>query len=240
MRRCSLLLSLVVVWGCGAATSEPSEDHEDESNTEQAYGVMAILAGVSGRVNTLAYYSDGGRHPGNNSVDIGAPGGTSVWHQMDYLSPDIAGGEVTVTEAHEAGYCSQWYPGSEYYNGAKIYVRTDFYDRYGTWVRSHTAAFQHVDPYAPNMDATWTWNNAGSDAPRYPDGAHLTYGNGNAETGGLFLGTLTYVDGPIRNGAGGGLCTDGPHLHQEGEGSVASQRRVGETVSERYSDIHYF
>lgn len=240
MRTSSLLLALVMVTGCSAATPEQSEDREDDSNVEQAQGAMAILAGVSGRINTLAYYSDGGRHPGNNSVDIGAPGGTLVWHQMDYLSPDIAGGEVTVREAHEAGYCSQWYPGSPYYNGAKIYVRTDFYDRYGTWVRSQTEAYQHVDPYGPNMDATWTWNNAGADAPRHPDGAHLTYGNGAVEGGGLFLGALAHVSAPIYNGAGGGLCTDGPHLHQEGETSVASQRRVGEQVTERYSDIHYF
>lgn len=234
-----ILAIVALSLGCTAVGSTDAVGEEDDEKTGGlSEGVLAVLAGTSGRVTTLAYYSDGGAHPGNNSVDIGAPGGSLVWHQLDYLSPRVAGGEVEVREVHEKGYCSQWYPGDEHYNGSKIVVTTWVYDVDGALLGTHVAAFQHVDPYSPNMDATWTWNNAHAERPRYPDGAHLTYGNG--ADGGLFLGAVHGVEKPIYNGYGGYLCTDGSHLHQEGSGWRASQRYVGEWITERYSDLHYF
>src|SRR5690349_12110740 len=119
-------------FGCaatGAAESESEGATEKESGVSG--GTLAVLAGVNGTISTLAYYSDGTAHPGNNAVDIGAPGGSAVWHQLDYLTPRMAGGEVEVYESHESGYCSQWYPGDEYYNGSKIIVTTTIYDTDG-------------------------------------------------------------------------------------------------------------
>jgi hypothetical protein len=228
-----------ISFGCTAVgPTDTMTEEDDEKAAALAEGTLAVLAGTSGRVTTLAYYSGGGAHPGNNSVDIGAPGGNGVWHQLDYLTPRIAGGEVEVREVHEPGYCSQWYPGSEYYNGSKIIVTMWIYDTSGALLGTHVAAYQHVDPYYENMNATWVWNNALAESPRYPDGAHLTYGNGT--DGGLFLGWVHGVAAPIYNGPGGYLCTDGSHLHQEGSGWRASQRYVGESLTERYSDLHYF
>jgi hypothetical protein len=227
------------LFGC-AATGPGDSDPEEggDKNSALSEGTLAVLAGASGTITTLAYYSDGTPHPGNNAVDIGAPGGSLVWHQMDYLSPRVAGGEVEVREVHEGGLCSQWYPGDAYYNGSKILVTTWVYDTENNLLGTHVAAYQHVDAYDKNMNETWTWNNAGAERPRYPDGAALTYGNG--ADGGLFLGAVHSVDKPLYNGPNGHLCTDGSHLHQEGSGWRASQRYVGEPVTERYSDLHYF
>ena len=222
------LLVLCAVAACGVETSP----------TAFAATTLASLAGVAGTITTLAYYDGGGVHPGINAVDIGAPGGTAVVHQLDYLPPHVAGGWVWVEDAHESGRCSQWWPGSPYYNGAKIYVHVFAYDTWGNFVGSHRAAFQHVDPYWPNMNAWWTWNNAHAHSPMWPDGAHLTYGN--TTDGGLYLGGVFPVWGAIYNGPGGGLCTTGSHLHQEGEGWRAPQRWVGEWVHASYSDLHYF
>jgi hypothetical protein len=198
---------------------------------------VASLAGVDGTITTLATYDGVTPHPGVNAIDIGAPTGTPVFHQLDYLGPQIAGGWIYVEDAHEAGRCSQWWPGSPYYNGSKIYVYVYAYDSDGNWVGYHRAAFQHVAPYWENMNSWWSWNNANAEAPMFPEGATLTYGN--AADGGLYLGSVFGVWGAISNGPGGGLCTTGSHLHQEGDGWRAGQRWVGEHVWARWSDLHY-
>jgi hypothetical protein len=240
LRGLGIFVIMTGVFGC-AAVGAPDTDSE-QGGTEKAEalaeGVIAVLAGTSGTITTLAHYSDGTPHPGNNAVDIGAPGGSLVWHQLDYLSARVAGGEVDVREVHESGYCSQWSPGDAYYNGSKIVVTTWVYDVDGAYLGKHVAAYQHVDPYYENMNATWTWNNAWAERPRYPEGAALTYGNGG--DGGLFLGAVHSVEKPVYNGPNGYLCTDGSHLHQEGGGERARQRYVGEAITDRYHDLHYF
>ncbi len=228
--------------GCMAAGQDDEGAAEEEKESAKASaladGQLAVLAGTSGTITTLATYSDGSSHPGNNAVDIGAPGGSLVWHQLDYIPARIAGGQVAVQEVNEAGYCSQWRPGDPYYNGSKILVTTYFYDSDGAPAGVHRAAYQHVDPYYANMNSTWTWNNATAERPLYPGGAALTYGNGRE--GGLFLGAVHAVTAPIYNGPNGYLCSDGSHLHQEGDGVRAAQRYRFEQVTDRYSDIHYF
>jgi len=226
-RRVTLVVAALS--GCVTESAPPSIAHEQ---------TFASLAGIDGVVTTLAVYDGGGAHPGVNAVDIGAPGGTAVFHQLDYLPPWIAGGWIWVGPVHEAGRCSQWWPGSPYYNGDKIYVHTYLYDTDGTFVGSHRAAYQHVDPYAAHMDTWWSWNNPGATALAFPDGAQLAYGN--QVDGGLYLGGVHTVWSSITNGPGGGLCTTGSHLHQEADGWRAGQRWVGESLTARYSDLHYF
>jgi hypothetical protein len=200
--------------------------------------LLAVLAGTDGGISTLATYPNGNAHPGTNAMDIGAPGGSAVWHQLDYLDSHIGGGWLYVTQVHESGYCSQWTPGSSYYNGGKILVYAYLYDTAGSYLGSHRAAFQHVEPHAANLDAWWTWNNAAADRPLWPS-ASVTLGN--QKEGGLYLGTVFGGGGrAITNGAGGKLCHKGDHLHQEGHGTRASQRYSGEQVSARYHDMHYF
>jgi hypothetical protein len=213
------------------------EEHESKVSGAIAPPSLSVVAGAGGVITTLARYDNGAAHPGVNAIDVGAGGGTSVWHQLDYLPSEVAGGWVYVLEGHEPGYCSQFYPGSPYYNGAKIYVFTYFYAIDGTYLGWHREAYQHVDPHAPNMNAWWTWNNAGASVPAWPS-AHLTLGVGVSE--GLFVGTITPIRGFIYNGPGGGLCTTGSHLHQEGDGARSGRRFVGESVAERYSDMHLF
>jgi hypothetical protein len=234
------VIAALGLFGCVAATPDAGQTDEEQTAKPEALnaGQVASLAGTSGRVTTLAAYGDGTAHPGVNAVDIGAPGGSLVFHQLDYIPPSIAGGYVTVEEVHEPGRCSQWSPGDAHYNGSKIVVNTSFYDADGNLVGTHRAAFQHVDPHYDNINNTWNWNNATADRPLFPDGAVLTYNNGRE--GGLFLGWVHAVGAPIYNGPNGYLCTDGSHLHQEGEGVRAAQRYVGEQLTERYSDIHYF
>src|SRR5207237_680899 len=119
-----------------------------------------------GVITTLAYYSDGSPHPGVNAIDVGAPGGSAVWYQTDYLGSSVAGGWLRVEPVHEAGLCSQWSSGSPYYNGAKIYVYAYFYGRDGNYLGSHRAAFQHV---VPAGDGAWVrFNNSASDAGLWP------------------------------------------------------------------------
>lgn len=201
-------------------------------------GQMASLGGTAGTITTLAFYPGGAPHPGVNAVDVGAGGGSAVWHQIDYVPANVSGGWVYVSELHESGYCSQWSPGSPYYNGAKISVDVYFYDDQGNYAGWHRAAFQHVVPHAPNMNAWFTWNNAAGSARAWPAGAAISYGN--QVNDGLYLGQVFAVARPIYNGPSGGLCTDGSHLHQEGEGIRAGQLTIGRAVQPRYSDLHYF
>ena len=129
---------------------------------------FASLAGVDGVVTTLAFYDGGGAHPGTNAVDIGAPGGTAVFHPIDYLPSWISGGWIWVGPVHEAGRCSQWWPGSPYYNGDKIYVHAYLYDTNGNFVGTHRSAFQHVAPFADHMNSWWSFNNPGGSALASP------------------------------------------------------------------------
>ena len=229
------MMRIMIAVAICASCVEPASAVSTAAIVETTF---ANLAAVDGTVTTLAYYGNGAPHPGVNSIDVGAPGGTAVYHQIDYLGSDIAGGWIWVEPAHEAGLCSQWWPGSAYYNGAKIYVYTYFYDTAGTFVGSHRAAFQHVDPYDPNMNSWWSWNNPGAALAAWPDGATVSYGDQAA--GGMYLGDVHAVGAPIYNGDGGHLCTDGSHVHQEADGWRATQRYVGEPVASRYSDLHYF
>jgi hypothetical protein len=208
------MLCLALVIGCAEPPSE--------TTAALAGATYASLASVDGTITTLAKYSDGGTHPGVNAIDIAAPGGTAVFHQLDYLKPEIAGGWIYIAPVHEAGRCSQWWPGSPYYNGAKIVAHTYFYDTWGNFAGSHRAVFQHVDPHDPHM---FTW---------------LPWSNANGTSGGVYVGTVHPVGAPIYNGPSGALCTSGSHVHQEGDGSRAGQRFVGEHVTGRYSDLHYF
>jgi hypothetical protein len=224
-------VTLVVAALSGCVTEPPATTI---SHTQ----TFASLAGVDGVVTTLAFYDGGGAHPGTNAIDIGALGGTAVFHQIDYLPPTISGGWIWVGPVHEAGRCSQWWPGSPYYNGDKIYVHAYLYDTDGNFAGTHRSAFQHVDPFADHMNTWWSWNNPAASALAFPDGAHLTYGDqGN---GGLYLGTVHAVGASITNGPTGALCTTGSHLHQEADGWRAGQRWVGEWLGGRYSDLHYF
>lgn len=234
MRIATCVSSLLILTAC---SREFADAPKTVSTSEQLESQLSIVAGASGTITTLAYYDGGGRHPGINAIDVGAPGGTPVGHQIDYLPPSIAGGWVYVQNLREQGFCSQWWPGSPYYNGAKIAVYTYFYATDGTYLGWHRAAYQHVSPYEPNMDSWWTWNNANADLPAWPS-PHLYFGNGY--DGGLHLGEVFGVNRWIYNGPGGGLCTTGSHLHQEGDGQRASQRRAGEWVEARYNDLHVF
>jgi hypothetical protein len=233
-------LAVVVAAACASAcVDEPAAMPPAKPTEASALAVtLASTSGVTGTITTLATYGGGTAHPGTNAIDIGAPGGSAVVHQLDYLPPEIAGGWIWVEDVHEAGRCSQWWPGSPYYNGSKIYVHVYFHDAGGGFLGSHRAAFQHVDPNWEYVNTWWTWNNAGAWLPAWPGGAHVTYGNGPG--GGLHLGAVHAVWSSIYNGPGGGLCTTGSHLHQESDGWRAGQRWVGEYVTSGYSDLHYF
>lgn len=231
-KRTLLLPLLLALVGCGADLDDAQGPEADTRAAASAQ--LAALAGASGPITTLGAYDDGSPHPGVNAIDIGAPGGAEVWHQIDYLPPGYQGGYLYVTQARDPGRCSQFSPGSPYYNGAKILVYTYFWVD-GAW-RVHQAAYQHVEPGAP-LDTWLHWNNAAS--PLWPEGvAEVVLGD---QTGsGLFVGTVFPVSRPITNGPGGGLCTTGSHLHQEGQGWRAPRRRLGEWVTARYNDLHFF
>jgi hypothetical protein len=200
-------------------------------------GVLSVLAGVDGTITTLAVYGDGSPHPGVNSIDVGAGGGTPVWYQVGALPDSVAGGWIHAYVVHEAGYCSQWTPGSPYYNGAKVYVETWFYGAGGEAIGWHRAAFQHVDPDGSTVDGWWKWNNAGAAAPLWGD-ARFVLGNGTA--GGMPVGAVHGIAAPVYNGPGGGLCTDGSHLHQEGAGARDGSLWRGEGVAGRSTALHVF
>jgi hypothetical protein len=232
---CSLLLTGLVI-GCAPAIDRPEPGRSPSLKAQDGSGRLAVLAGTSGVITTLAAYGDGTPHPGLNAIDIGAPSGAGVWHQVDYLPDTIPGGYLYVWQAHEAGRCSQWAADSPYYNGAKLYVQTH-YLLDGAW-RVHQAAYQHVEPQVA-LDTWISFNNAAAAERLFPDWAAEVW-LGNTTEGGLWLGTVYPVARPIYNGPGGYLCTSGSHLHQEGQGQRASRRRVGERVTERYNDMHMF
>lgn len=241
-----MVLCMLFAASCNAITGADDIDLRDGETPETSDDagkkragdspLRAVLAGADGTITTLASYPNGNAHPGTNAIDIGAPGGAAVWHQIDYLDAQVAGGWIYVQQVHEAGLCSQWTPGSSYYNGGKILVFTYFYDAQGGYLGWHRAAFQHVEPDA--VDVWWTWNNAAAAQPLWPSPQlHL----GNQTSGGLYVGKV-FAGGnrSITNGAGGKLCHQGDHLHQEGDGNRASQRYRGEGVTARYHDLHYF
>jgi hypothetical protein len=226
---------LLLLAGCG----DVSSSHSDAVGRSQARlsTSLSVTAGASGTVTTLAWYSAGNPHPGQNSVDIGAAGGTPVHHQVDYLSSDVAGGWLRTYVSKENGYCSQWSPGSPYYNGAKLIVVTYLYATDGTYLGWHRAAYQHVSPLAGVEDAWLRWNNSSATVAAWqsPDVAL-----GAQQADGLALGNVFGVYGDITNGPGGGLCTTGSHLHQEGSGWRGSSLFVGKAMTERFNDVHLF
>lgn len=228
----SISIAVFALAACAPQTTGEKSVAETEASAQ-----MAVLAGVSGRITTLGFYSDGSRHPGVNAIDVGAAGGTPVFHQVDYIPESIAGGWIWVEQVHEAGLCSQWWPDAPYYNGAKIYVYTYFFDTDGNDAGWHRAAYQHVAPNAPSIDRWWRWNNPYAWRGAWDD-PEMTLGD--QTNGGLYLGEVFSVTHAITNGARGGLCTDGSHLHQEGDGWRAGARYSGERVSERYNDLHIF
>lgn len=234
----TLLIPLIVTAACTPPMVQelPPPTPDTPLGATSLDATLATLAGSTGVVTTLARYDDGTPHPGTNAIDVGAAGGSEVWHQIDYLPASVGGGYLYVTRAQEAGRCSQFDPGSPYYNGHKLVVLTYFLVE-GGW-RVHRAAYQHTEPRAPLN--TWLhWNNAGAAEPLWPEwSAEVVLGNQAA--GGLLLATVFPVSGEIRNGPGGALCTTGTHLHQEGDGYRAPRRSVGEHVSARYSDMHMF
>src|SRR5262245_59927988 len=129
MTRWLMVLCILFAASCNAITGADDIDLRDGETTETADGagkkraraspLLALLAGADGTITTLATYPNGNPHPGTNAIDIGAPGGAAVWHQLDYLDANVAGGWIYVEQVHEAGLCSQWTPGESYYNGGK-------------------------------------------------------------------------------------------------------------------------
>lgn len=226
--------SLVFLASCGDAPSASEHVGRTQSRLSTS---LSVTAGASGTVTTLAYYSAGNPHPGENAVDIAAGAGTPVYHQLDYLPSDVAGGWLRTYVTKDAGYCSQWSPGSPYYNGEKLVVVTYLYATDGTYLGWHRSAYQHVSPNASVTDAWFRWNNSGASVPAWqsPD-VDLGAQQGN----GLALGSVFGVYGDIYNGPGGGLCTTGSHLHQEGMGWRGSALFVGKGLTDRYNDVHLF
>jgi len=233
--RALLGLLLAVLPACAK-----DEQREATARVAQALtGDLSVTSGANGTVTTLASYGGGAAHPGVNAVDIAAPGGTGVWHQLDYLPADIAGGWVRTIVTKDAGYCSQWSPGSPYYNGAKVIVVTYFYGTDGTYRGWHRSAYQHVAPDATAADHWWPWNNANAGQKAW-SASEVEVELGSGTSSGVYLGTVFGVWGNIYNGPGGGLCTTGSHLHQEGDGVRAGTLWLGKGLSERYSDVHRF
>lgn len=232
MRTNLFALGALILVGCTYVTSD---DARLGTVSSKVTGSFAVVSGVSGTVTTLATYAGGGAHPGVNSVDIGASGGSAVWHQLDYLPSDVAGGWVRVYASIEAGFCSQWPSTSPYYNGNKLVAVTYFYGTDGAYRGWHRSAYQHV---VPSGGDRWVkWNNASATKSAWgaPDAVL-----GNGTSGGVYMGTVFSVPAPIANGPGGGLCTDGSHLHQEGDGARNAGMFVGKGMTARYNDVHYF
>jgi hypothetical protein len=239
MQRLLSFGALLLVTSCGDVSSAPPAREREAIGRSQARlsTSLSVTAGVSGTVTTLAYYSAGNAHPGQNSVDIGAAGGTAVYHQLDYLPSDVAGGWLRTYVLKESGYCSQWSPGSPYYNGAKLIVVTYLYATDGSYLGWHRAAYQHVSPNASVTDAWFRWNNSSASVAAWqsPD-----VDLGAQQWNGLALGSVFGVWSDIYNGPSGGLCTTGSHLHQEGSGWRGSTLFVGKGMTDRYNDVHLF
>lgn len=232
-----LRLSLVALCLLAPACAPEEPREEIASIAQPLTGNLSVTSGVNGTVTTLASYGGGAAHPGVNAVDIGAAGGTAVWHQLDYLPADIAGGWVRTYVTKDAGYCSQWSPGSPYYNGAKMIVVTYFWGTDGSYRGWHRSAYQHVAPDGTAADYWWKWNNPNATKKAWGT-PNVDLGNGTAS--GIYLGTVFGVWGNIYNGPGGGLCTTGSHLHQEGDGARAGTLWVGKAMTARYNDVHRF
>lgn len=239
MRALLPVVALAFVASCGDVSPSPSPaPTEAIGRTRSRLATsLSVTAGGSGTVTTLAYYSPGSAHPGENSVDIGAVGGTAVFHQLDYLPSDVAGGWIRTYVTKDAGYCSQWSPGSPYYNGAKLIVVTYVYATDGTYLGWHRSAYQHVSPNGAVNDAWFRWNNTSANVPAWQS-ADVDLGGQQAN--GLALGSVFGVSGSITNGPGGGLCTTGSHLHQEGSGWRGSGLFVGKGMTSRYHNVHLF
>jgi hypothetical protein len=228
-------IGIVVLASCTERESAEAKALGAARTSAKAAGTVGVASGVSGTVTTLATYPGGAAHPGVNAVDIAAAGGAAVFHQLEHLPGDVAGGWVRIHGTHEPGDCSQWGPGSSYDNGSKLVVVTYFYgtDRtYRGWQRS---AYQHVVPAV--ADRWITWNNAS--APTYAwRSADVSLGAGRAN--GLRLGSVFAVARPITNGPGGGVCTSGSHLHQEADGERSSALFVGKVLAARDDGVHLF
>lgn len=198
---------------------------------------MSLGAGVGGSVWVLATYGNGGTHPGANAIDLGAPAGTTVWHQIAGIPAHVAGGWLYVQHVQSPGYCSQYNPGDEYYNGAKLRVWTLFYDEAGDMIGYHWAAYQHVEPEAGVPGGWFRWNNANANQGLW---AEPEVALANGAEGGLSVGTLFAGEGRrITNGPNGGLCHQGDHLHQESVGWRDSSLSLYGPVAERTTSTHW-
>jgi hypothetical protein len=231
----ALVLSSVVLAGCGSEALPGDDANSAASQYDVSDVQLAATAGVSGTVWVLESYGDGTAHPGLNAVDYGAPGGSNVYHQIEGLPAEIGGGWIFVDFVQEAGYCSQFNPGDAKYNGAKLRVHTYFYGRDGAYLGYHSAAYQHVVPADGIKDVWLTWNNANAGSMWSSPDATL----GNRDGGGVFMGTLFAGGGVKITNNNGKLCHWGDHLHQEGMGSRASIG-VGDKVTGRVSQGNVF
>lgn len=208
---------------------------KSESNFDVSGVQMGVTSGVSGTIWTLAAYDDGTPHPGENAIDIGAPGGTGVWHQVNGLPAEVGGGWIYVDWVKEAGYCSGFNPGDASYNGAKLRVYTYFYGTDGTYLGHNAAVYQHV-VLADGVQNAWlSWNNPKAGAMWATP--HATLGNGGE--GGVYLGTLFAGGGKKILNTNGKLCHWGDHLHQENRGARAALS-LDQSVSGRADDAHVF
>ncbi|MEZ4445379.1 MAG: hypothetical protein R3B72_40270 [Polyangiaceae bacterium] len=256
LRALSLSL-LVALAGCtapGPIDPDPSDDRTEPADPSDLPGdddptqpadpavdvqgiTMSVKAGASGKIWVLDTYGNGNNHPGAASIDIGASGGSSVWHQVGDLPDEVVGGWIFVDHVKESGLCSQYSPGDDYYNGAKLRVYTLFYDANATFLGSTSAVYQHVEPSSGISDAWRTWNRAGAGMVLWtaPD---ATLGAGG---GGLQVGTLFSGGGEtINNGPTGKLCHSGDHLHQESAGWRNAGLALQDDVTAKESDLHFF
>lgn len=196
---------------------------------------ISVTAGVTGSIWVLETYQGGGKHPGLNAIDIGAAGGSSVWHQLEGVPKEVGGGWIFVDFLQEAGLCSQFNPGDANYNGAKLRVYTLFYGQNGDYLGHHSSVYQHVEPAEGVKDAWFKWNNAASGVMWEAPDVVL----GNQAQGGLYVGNLFDSGGKTILNNNGKLCHSGNHLHQEGYDSRADLA-ISDKVSGRVDAAHVF
>ena len=205
-------LSIVISSALLACSSGDSTSGE-VTNATKGYDIsdipISVTAGVTGSIWVLETYQGGGKHPGLNAIDIGAAGGSSVWHQLEGLPKEVGGGWMFVDYLQEAGRCSQFNPGDERYNGAKLRVYTLFYGQSGEYLGHHSSVYQHVVPADGVNDAWIRWNNVNSGAMWPTPDVVL----GNQAQGGLYVGTLFDSGGKTILNTNGKLCHSGNHLH---------------------------